>query len=481
MPNPKLHPACLLFPRLSDAELHALADDIKRNGLLNPIVTLDGQILDGRNRLAACHIAGIKPRFIQWTGSGSPLAWVVSTNLVRRHLTASQRAVVAFDLLPMLETEAKQRQRLSSGRGKKGANKLATFSANGKASQLAARITNANSSYVEKIKAISRKAPELIPDLRLARFTVNDAARLARISTVQRQTILAALREQPDEPVKRIMRRVLVEQSTRLVASRPSAKSKVVIWCGDCVQVMRRKIADASVSVVVTSPPYNRQVAYRSYKDDIDEKKYLGWLKIVFAEIERVLKPEGSFFLVFGHAARTPWTAMQVAEIAGKLFQLQNQIIWVKSISVDERSRGHFTPIRGERFLNRAWEFVFHFTKSGRVPLDRLAAGVPYESKSNSMRTGTSIRCSGDVWFIPQATVHGTEDRADHPATFPPELAERCLKLAGVRSDALVLDPFCGVNGMIAAAHLGMPGIGIEIDPVYCKAARQRVLAALGQ
>jgi hypothetical protein len=62
------HSACLLFPRLSDDELQALADDIRHNGLLNPIVTLDGQILDGRNRLAACKIAGVQPRFVEWDG-----------------------------------------------------------------------------------------------------------------------------------------------------------------------------------------------------------------------------------------------------------------------------------------------------------------------------------------------------------------------------------------------------------------------------
>ena len=126
--DPSFHPACLLFPRLPDDELRALAEDIRQNGLLNPIVTLDGAILDGRNRLAACRIAGVKPRFVEWGGDGSPLAWVVAVNLVRRHLTASQRAVVAFELLPLLEAEAKDRQRRSPGRGRKVANDLATSS-----------------------------------------------------------------------------------------------------------------------------------------------------------------------------------------------------------------------------------------------------------------------------------------------------------------------------------------------------------------
>jgi site-specific DNA-methyltransferase (adenine-specific) len=198
----------------------------------------------------------------------------------------------------------------------------------------------------------------------------------------------------------------------------------------------------------------------------------LEWLSSVFAEVERVLKPDGSFFLIVGHAPKNPWTAMRVAEVAGKMFQLQNQIIWAKSITVEGSSRGHFTPIQGDRFLNRGWEFVLHFTKTGRTKLDRLAAGVPYQHEGNAARTGSRFRCGGDVWFIPHQTVHGGEDRADHPATFPPELIERCLRLAGVDRESVVLDPFCGVNGMIAASRLGVRGIGIDMDAEYCAAGR---------
>ena len=110
------HPACLAFPLLADAELRELAEDIKLRGLLHPVVVFRGEVLDGRNRLAACEKAGIAPRFTEWSGGGSPVEWVISTNLHRRHLSASQRAVVALDILPLLEKEAKERQRLGPGR-----------------------------------------------------------------------------------------------------------------------------------------------------------------------------------------------------------------------------------------------------------------------------------------------------------------------------------------------------------------------------
>ena len=182
------HPACLLFPRLPKDELNALAADIKANGLRNSVVRYHGQILDGRNRLAACKIAKVKPTFIEWNGTGSPTEWVISENLIRRHLSASQRAVIAADLLPLLEQEAKDRQRLSQGRGKKVAKSLATLS--GKASIAAARIAKTNSTYVEAVKAISKTAPELIEKVRAGDISVPDAKRLADIPKEKRQELL---------------------------------------------------------------------------------------------------------------------------------------------------------------------------------------------------------------------------------------------------------------------------------------------------
>ena len=135
--SPTLHPACKLFPLLGETELQELADDIKENGLQNAIVLHDGKVLDGQNRLAACKLAGIEPTFVEWKGTGSPLHWVVSQNLMRRHLSASQRAAVALELLPMLEKEAKDRQRKSPGRGKKGSEKFADLEGIGKASEVA--------------------------------------------------------------------------------------------------------------------------------------------------------------------------------------------------------------------------------------------------------------------------------------------------------------------------------------------------------
>jgi ParB-like chromosome segregation protein Spo0J len=96
------HPAASLFPLMNDAELAELAADIKANGQREPVIIYQGQVLDGRNRIAACKLAGVEPRarmVNDYTIKGLPIAFVISCNLHRRHLTAEQkRQVIAAAL-----------------------------------------------------------------------------------------------------------------------------------------------------------------------------------------------------------------------------------------------------------------------------------------------------------------------------------------------------------------------------------------------
>jgi hypothetical protein len=125
------HPAAELFPMFGSAELAELAQDIKEHGLLDPIVTYQEMVLDGRNRYKACGIAGVEPRFVGWDGSGgSPLLFVISKNLHRRHLTPAQHATIGLKLTPLLREEARERQ-ATGGPGIRGGNPLAPIGANG--------------------------------------------------------------------------------------------------------------------------------------------------------------------------------------------------------------------------------------------------------------------------------------------------------------------------------------------------------------
>ncbi len=93
----KFHPLAEIFPPLPDPELQELANDILEHGLREPITTFKGKILDGKNRFRACQKAGVKPQFKEFKGDAKAL--VRSLNIHRRHLTESQRAMLAAELM----------------------------------------------------------------------------------------------------------------------------------------------------------------------------------------------------------------------------------------------------------------------------------------------------------------------------------------------------------------------------------------------
>ena len=87
------HPLSAVFPPMGDEELFDLAEDIREHGLHEAVVLYAGKVLDGWHRYQACQINGIAARTTEYPGE-DPVAYVMSKNAHRRHLTASQRAAV---------------------------------------------------------------------------------------------------------------------------------------------------------------------------------------------------------------------------------------------------------------------------------------------------------------------------------------------------------------------------------------------------
>ena len=247
-------------------------------------------------------------------------------------------------------------------------------------------------------------------------------------------------------------------------------------------------LPNQSVDLIVTSPPYNLGVRYSRYSDRQDRQSYLRWSSEWAAEVRRVLREAGSFFLNVGAAPSNPMLPHEIIMVLRESFVLQNTIHWIKSITIDDqqgahKSHGHFKPIKSKRFLNDCHEYVFHFTISGKVDIDRLALGVPYQDKSNIARWshtgGADLRCRGNTWFIPYETIQNRAKERPHPATFPVELAEWCIKLHGVSRVRTMLDPFLGIgNSAVAARRCGVREfIGFEIDETYLAEAKRRLAA----
>jgi site-specific DNA-methyltransferase (adenine-specific) len=253
----------------------------------------------------------------------------------------------------------------------------------------------------------------------------------------------------------------------------------------DCVAGMQTLPANI-VDLVVTSPPYNLGIRYSKFSDRADRAGYLYWCKTWATEIARLLKADGSFFLNVGASPANPMFPHQIVLELRDLFVLQNTIHWIKSISIKKKngktvSHGHFKPVSSKRYLNDCHEYIFHFTKNGRVEIDRLAIGVPYQDKTNISRwshtRGSDLRCRGNTWFIPYETIQSRAKERPHPATFPVRLAEWCIKLHGASRVETMLDPFLGIgNSAVAAQKCGVRKfIGFEIDETYLAEAKRRI------
>lgn len=255
-------------------------------------------------------------------------------------------------------------------------------------------------------------------------------------------------------------------------------------------------LKDESIDLVVTSPPYNIGVKYKSFRDTAARVDYLAWCKEWAEEVKRVMTTNGSFFLNVGACPTNPLLPYQLISLLTEekenngerippTFILQNTFHWIKSITIkttkgDQISAGHFKPINSDRYVNDLHEFVFHLTKTGAVKIDRRGAGVPYADKSNIARFqhtgGQDLRCRGNTWFIPYKTIQSRDRTRPHPATFPPELAEQCIRVHGNPEKTRMLDPFVGIgSSAIAAKRLGiLEFIGIDNDPFYIEIAKER-------
>jgi len=251
---------------------------------------------------------------------------------------------------------------------------------------------------------------------------------------------------------------------------------KQKLTLGDCLAEMAA-MTPGSIDVVVTSPPYNLNLAYGTYYDAKDQTDYIDWLLEVSRAVKLLLKPKGSFFLNISGSSSRPWVPFELMARIKGVFELQNHISWIKSIGIGTDSTGHYKPVSGRRFMHHNHEHIFHLTKSGNVELDRLAIGLPFKDKSNIARRGheRDLRCRGNTWFIPYSTVKSRAQKFNHPATFPVELPLWCIFLHGSR-DIVVLDPFAGAGATLVAAELaGANGIGIDIDAMYVDTAEQRL------
>jgi DNA modification methylase len=254
------------------------------------------------------------------------------------------------------------------------------------------------------------------------------------------------------------------------------------IWVGDSRDMDTfGDIADASVALVVTSPPYFAGKAYEEAlgTDGIpaDYLEYLGMLRDVFAESVRKLEPGGRIAVNVANLGRKPYRSLSSDVIA--IFEelgllVRGEIIWQKGKGAGGSCAWGSFQKPANPVLRDVTERVIVASK-GRFDRavdarHRASAGMP---STATMTVDDFLEATLDVWELAPESAK----RVNHPAPFPVELPRRLIDLYTYAGD-LVLDPFMGAGSTaVAAARSGRHFVGFDTDPAYVEAALARVEA----
>lgn len=235
-------------------------------------------------------------------------------------------------------------------------------------------------------------------------------------------------------------------------------------------------LADESMDLVVTSPPYNIGKAYER-RSPLEQ--YVADQAAIIAECVRVLSPTGSICWQVGNHIAKDGEVVPLDMLLYPLFKnhglkLRNRIVWHFEHGL------HCT----KRFSGRH-ETILWFTKGDDYVFDLDPVRVPSKYPGKKYFKGPKagqLSCNplgknpGDVWVIPNVKANHVE-KTDHPCQFPVELVER-LVLSMTKEGGSVLDPYLGVgSSVIAALKHGRKGFGCDIDAGYVATAWDRVRA----
>ncbi len=252
------------------------------------------------------------------------------------------------------------------------------------------------------------------------------------------------------------------------------------IWVGDARQMDRYgDIADGSVALVVTSPPYFAGKEYETALGvghvPVDYHHYLGMLSDVFAQCHDKLEPGGRIAVNVANLGRKPYRSLagdviDLLESHGYL--LRGEIVWQKSHAAGGSCAWGTYQRPGNPVLRDISERIVVASK-GRFDRaltvgQRVERGLPSEG---SMTMDDFVDATTDIWDIPAESA----TRVGHPAPFPVELPRRLIELFTYRGD-LVLDPFVGSGSTaVAAVRTERHYVGFDTDPAYVDLARRRV------
>lgn len=429
-----VHPYAELLPRMTDSEFGSLKKDIEEHGLLDPIVTLDDMILDGRHRYEACVELGrpfTAADFREWNGEGGdPLTFVSSKNIQRRSLTTSQRAATVAHLAREFAARAK-----AEGAAKKTYSDDSIFCEDGKIHRTyaAAAAFNVPVNELTRMNRIIEHDPSLIEPMRLGKITISEASR--RIEKEQKIRRLAAKMEKMKkcsyDPTK-------IAELTH----------------GDCFDSLGVHLGTFAVAFI--HPPRPRDVA--GIPCD-----YAAWIQILVKKVAALVMTRGSVLF---------WTDEE--GFVGAVTALENAGLFKRRwITVYDPPKH-----QGVRIISDACRYLLFYSKSASGTTVRLGPELYRYFDDSVVRPPGSIGKSiHNLWRIPCLDHGSTEGIPGVPDQTPLSLLRSAIVMTTEGGDR-VLDPCCGSGSTgVAALQLGRRFVGIDADAEMIKIAETRVFA----
>jgi ParB-like chromosome segregation protein Spo0J len=174
----EIHELAKYFPPLEGEEFDLLVEDINKNGLLEPITTHEGKILDGFNRYRACLLANVEPRYVEFN-RGSALDYVISYNIRRRHLTDSQKTALSTEMLPIVENMVVNNDPDIHGYHEGEPNRSAKITAD---------LFGVSSAQVSRAKKIKDESPDRFEAIKQGKATVRGIDTELRLERANQKT-----------------------------------------------------------------------------------------------------------------------------------------------------------------------------------------------------------------------------------------------------------------------------------------------------
>jgi site-specific DNA-methyltransferase (adenine-specific) len=257
----------------------------------------------------------------------------------------------------------------------------------------------------------------------------------------------------------------------------------VAIYCADSTHL--DVLGDASIDLVVTSPPYNLDVSYNGYADDLPYPFYLEWVRLWATALLRIARSGGrvcvNIPLDSNKGGKRPVYADYVRIFLETGWRYQTTIVWNEQ-NISRRTAWGSWRSPSAPFVTAPVEMIPVFYKD--------TWRRPKGQRQTDLQRDEFLAWTLGTWELPadlqeeelQAWIEKAwsfpgenPKKVKHPAPFPVELPRRLIKLYSYLDD-VILDPFLGSGTTaVAAKQLGRRCIGIDVDPTYCQIAMERV------